>query len=146
MDQTIQNFVEQKKVAIVGASRDGKKFGNAAAKELQERGYTVFYVHPEVSEIDGQPTYPNLDAVKDQTQSVWVSVSPEKGEAVLREAAAAGLSKVWLQQGADSPELLQLGEDLNLELVSGKCILMYAEPVRSFHKFHQVIWKMIGQY
>lgn len=146
MDQTIQNFIEQKKVAIVGASRDGKKFGNAAAKELQERGYEVFYVHPEVPEIDGQPTYPSLDAVKDQAQSVWVSVAPERGEAILRDAAAVGLTKVWLQQGGDTPELVQLGEELNLELVSGKCILMYAEPVRSFHKFHQVVWKLIGQY
>jgi predicted CoA-binding protein len=146
VDQTIQNFVEQKKVAIVGASREGKKFGNAAAKELQERGYEVFFVHPEVPEIDGHPTYPNLEAVKDQAESVWVSVPAEQGEAILRDAAAAGLTKVWLQQGADSPELLQLGKELDLELVSGKCILMYAEPVRSFHKFHQVVWKLFGQY
>jgi predicted CoA-binding protein len=146
MDQNIQNFVEKKKVAIVGASRLCNKFGNMAAKELQGRGYEVFYIHPEVDEIEGIPTYPNLEAVKDQVESVWVSVSAERGEAVLREAADAGLKNVWLQQGGSSPELVQLGEELNLELVAGKCILMYDEPVGSFHKFHQVIWKLIGQY
>ncbi len=146
MEPTIQDFIEQKKVAIVGASRQGNKFGNSAAKELQERGYEAFYVHPEADEIDGQPTYPNLEAVKDKAECVWVSVPADRGEAVLREAADAGLKKVWLQQGAGSPDLLKLGDELELELISGKCILMYAEPVGSFHKFHQVVWKMIGQY
>ena len=146
MDETIQTFIAQKKIAIVGASRSGKKFGNSAAKELQERGYEVFYIHPEVKEIDGHPTYRNLQAVKDQAESVWVSVPAEHAEEVLHDAAAAGLTKVWLQQGADSPDLVTLGAELGLDLVAGKCILMYAEPVRSFHKFHQVIWKLIGQY
>ncbi|MFN2150830.1 MAG: CoA-binding protein [Anaerolineales bacterium] len=146
MDQSIQNFVSKKKIAIVGASRDCNKFGNSAAKELQARGYEVFYVHPEVNEIEGQPAYPNLEAIKDKVESVWISVSAEHGEAVLRDAAAAGLKNVWLQQGASNPELVELGKELNLELVAGKCILMYAEPVGSFHKFHQVIWKLIGQY
>jgi len=146
VDETIQSFIKQKKVAVVGASRNEKKFGNAAAKELQERGYEVFYIHPEAKELNGQPTYPNLEAVKDHAETVWVNVPPERGEAVLREAATAGLTKVWLQQGAASPELIQVGDELGLELVAGKCILMYAEPVRSFHKFHQVIWKLIGQY
>ncbi len=146
MDQKIQNFIDKKKVAIVGASRNGKKFGNSAAKELQERGYEILYIHPEANEIDGHSTSPNLEAVKDRAESVWVNVPAEQAEAVLRDAAAAGLLNVWLQQGADSPDLVKLGDELGLELVSGKCILMYAEPVGSFHKIHQVVWKLIGQY
>ena len=146
MEQNIQDFISSKKVAIVGASRDGKKFGNAAAKELQARGYETFYIHPSAATIDGHTCYPNLDAVKDQAEVVWVSVSSDKGAEVLRQAAAAGFNKVWLQQGAESPELLELGKELGLDLVSKKCILMYAEPVRSFHKFHQVVARLIGQY
>jgi len=146
MDEKIQTFIDNKSIAIVGASRNGKKFGNSAAKELLERGYEVFYIHPEADEIDGYPTRPSLEAVKDQVDCVFVSVSANQGEQVLKDAAAAGLTKVWLQQGADSPGLLELGDDLGLDLVAGKCILMYAEPVQSFHKFHQVIWKLIRQY
>ena len=146
MDSNTQDFIKHKKIAIVGASRSGNKFGNMAAKELKGRGYEIYYVHPDAAEIDGQPVYPNLGSVKEKAQSVWVSVSAERGAEILREAAAAGLTKVWLQQGGDSPELLKLGQELGLNLVSGKCILMYAEPIRSFHKFHQVIWKLIGKY
>jgi len=147
MEKTIQDFIEQKRIAIVGAStKNSQKFGNMAAYELVERGYEVVYVHPETSEIDGQPCYPNLAAVKDLADAVWVCIPSSGGEAVLREAAEAGFKNIWLQQGASSPELQQVGDDLDLDLVSGKCILMYAEPVGSYHKFHQMIWKVIGQY
>ena len=146
MDQNIQNFIEKKQIAIVGASRSGKKFGNMAAKELKERGYEIFYVHPEISEIDGEPAYPNLEAVKNRVEAVWIGIPSEHGKPVLHQAANLGLKHVWLQQGADSPELINLGSELGLELVAGKCILMYAEPVGSYHKFHQVIWKLVGQY
>ncbi len=146
MNPAIQNFIEQKKIAVVGASRQGKKFGNMAAKELIDRGYEVFFIHPEVDEIEGIKTYQSLTAVKDLAETVWINVPADKGAAVLADAAKAGFSQVWLQQGADSPELKELGSELDLELITGKCILMYAEPVGSFHKFHQVIWKMIGQY
>lgn len=146
MEETIQTFIEHKKIAVVGASRGGKKFGNAAAKELEERGYEVFYIHPEANEIDGHPTYPNLAAIKDKAECVLVSIPSEHARGVLREAAATGLTEVWLQQGIDSSELEKLGSELGLDLITGKCILMYAEPVRSFHKFHQAVWKLIGQY
>ncbi len=142
----IQAFITNKKIAVVGASRTGKKFGNVAGKELRERGYEVFYVHPEAEEINGQITYPNLDAVKDLAGAVWVSVSTDCVADVLRDAAEAGLTHVWLQQGGASPELIAMGKQLGLDLVYGKCILMYAKPVRSYHKIHQVVWKFIGQY
>jgi len=146
MNQNIEGFLNVKKIAVVGASRKGNKFGNLAAKELVKRGYEVFYVHPETAEIDGQNTYPNLAELGDLVDMVWVNVPAEKGSTVLQEAAAAGLEKIWLQQGADSPGLNALGRELGLTIISGKCILMYAEPVRSYHKFHQLIWKLFGQY
>lgn len=146
MDQNIQAFIKHKNMAVVGASRQGNKFGNTAGKELQERGYQVFYIHPEANEINGQPTFPDLNTIKEEVETVWICVQPEKGEAILRQAADAGISKVWLQMGGESPELEKLADKLDLDLVAGKCILMYAEPVRSFHKFHQVIWKMVGKY
>ena len=60
----IEEFVGCQRIAVVGASRGGKKFGNTAAKELQTRGYQVTIIHPEAQEIDGQPCYPNLSALR----------------------------------------------------------------------------------
>ncbi len=50
MDQKIQDFIEKKRIAIVGASSVSEKFGNMAAKEMIERGYEVVFVHPSAKE------------------------------------------------------------------------------------------------
>jgi uncharacterized protein len=146
MDTAVQNFIDHKRIALVGASRSGKKFGNMAYKELTERGYEVSLVHPEATEIDGVQCSSSLSALKGKVDGVLVCLPPSQGEALLREAAEAGINRVWLQQGAENVELLILGQELGLELVSRKCILMYAPPVRSFHNFHRLFMKLIGQY
>jgi uncharacterized protein len=145
MDPAIQDFISSKRIALFGVSRSGKKFGNIAYKELQSRGYQVYIVHPEAKEIEGAACYPNLAALEGKVDRVVVSVPPEKGKQVLQEVAQAGLKDVWIQQQGDSLELLDLGRDLGLNLISGKCILMYAEPVRSWHGFHRMFVKLTGK-
>jgi uncharacterized protein len=145
MDTAVQDFISSKRLALVGASRSGGKFGNTASKELSARGYEVFLVHPEAESIDGVPCYRSLSDLGDKVDGVVVSVPPAQAEKVLREAADAGVRNVWLQQGAETPGLVALGRDLDLNLVSGKCILMYAPPVRSFHGFHRFFVKLMGQ-
>ena len=147
MNQAIQDFVGCRSIAVVGASRGGKKFGNVAAKELQTRGYQVFVIHPEAQEIDGQPCYPNLSALasRGEVDAVLISVPAAQAAAVMREAASLGIRHVWLQQGAESPELLALGQELDLSLVSKKCVLMYAPPVKSYHGWHRGFVKLVGK-
>ena len=145
MDRAIQDFINGKRIAIVGVSRDGTKFGNTAFAELAARGYQVFPVHPTAREVAGTPCYPNLAALRGQVDGALVSVSPQQAVSVLREAAAIGLKNVWLQQGAESPEALALARELGLNLVARKCVLMYAPPVRSFHAWHRVFAKLFGQ-
>ncbi len=145
MNQAIEGFIQGKRIAVVGVSRSGQKFGNIAYQELKSRGYQVFPVHPEAQELAGDRCYPNLAALQGQVDGVLVCVPAQPAEAVLREAAQAGLKKVWLQQGAETPQLLELGKSLGLELVSGKCILMYASPVTGLHGLHRGFAKIFGQ-
>ena len=51
----VDGFVAQESLALVGASRGGKKFGNTVLRELAGKGYRMSVVHPEASEIDGVP-------------------------------------------------------------------------------------------
>jgi hypothetical protein len=145
MDQLIENFVQGKRLAVVGLSRSGKKFGNIAYQELKARGYELYVVHPEAKEIDGVSCYPDLASLAGMVDGAFLCLPPKKGKAVLADAAAAGITKVWLQQGSESTEVLAEAKKLNLQVVSGKCILMYAPPVRSFHGFHRFVMKVIGQ-
>ena len=145
MKQAIQDFIDGKNIAVVGVSRNDNKFGNLAYKELKERGYQVYAVNPAMKEFQGEPCYPDLSALQGKVDGVLVTVHPDQGKAVLEEASRLGIKNVWVQQQADSPALLESGRQLGLNLVSGKCILMYAPPVRSFHKFHRTINMIFGK-
>ena len=145
MNQAIQDFIDCKNIAVVGVSRNASKFGNLAYKELKERGYQVYAVNPAMKEFQGDPCYPDLAALQGKVDSVLLSVHPDQGKAVLEEANRLGIKNVWIQQQADSAALLENGRQLGLNLVSGKCILMYAPPVRSFHKFHRIFNQMFGK-
>jgi uncharacterized protein len=145
MNQAIQDFINCKNIAVVGVSRNANKFGNLAYKELKERGYQVYAVNPAMKEFQGEPCYPDLGALQGKIDGVLLTVHPEQGKAVLEEAGRVGIKNVWVQQQAESPALLESGRQLGLNLVSGKCILMYAPPVRSFHKFHRTINMIFGK-
>ncbi len=145
MNQQIQDFIEGKRIAIVGVSRDDKKFGNTIYTELKRRGYQVFIVHPEAKEIGGEACYPNLAALQGQVDGAVICVSPRQAEKALRESVAAGIKNIWLQQGAESPQVLGAAKELGVTPVSGKCILMYAQPVRSWHGLHRTVTKLFGQ-
>lgn len=145
MDKYIETFIQNKRLAVVGVSRSGKKFGNIAVKELKRNGYQLFVVHPQAQEIDGEPCYPSLSALQGKVDGVLVSVPSKQALNVLNEAAAIGIKNIWLQQGSESSEVLAEARKLGLSVISGKCILMYAPPVRGGHGLHRFVMKLIGQ-
>jgi uncharacterized protein len=145
MKQNVIDFIGSKRIAIVGASRSGKKFGNTIQGELEQRGYETYLVHPEAKEINGHPCYPNLAALQGRAEAVLICVPPAKAEQVVRDAAAAGIERIWLQMGSASAEVMAAAREAGVKPVANKCILMYAEPVKSIHGFHRAIVKLFGQ-
>ena len=144
MNPMIDNFIRSKRIAVVGMSRTGKKFGNIVGKELKLKGYDIYPIHPDVQEIDGMACYPDLKSLEGKVDGVWISISPLKVPAVLQDAAGIGLKNIWLQQGAWSKEVQESIDQLGLPVVSKRCILMYAPPVHSVHKFHRTIRGIFG--
>jgi uncharacterized protein len=141
----VDGFLAERTLALVGASRSGRKFGNAVLKELTAKGYRVLPVHKDAAEIDGHQAYGSLGELPEKAGGVIVVVPPAQAEQVVRDAAAAGIGRVWLQQGAASPAAIQAAEARGLSVVHGECILMFAEPTASFHRVHRFIWKVLGR-
>lgn len=142
-NQTAETFLAGPALALVGVSRSGGKFGNLALKTLASKGYRVYPVHPSAPSIDGVKCYSKLSQLPESVSAVIVVVPPQQAMDVVREAHDAGLNRVWLQQGAESPEVLQLCKDLGVEAVAGECVLMFAHPT-SYHKVHAVLRKFFS--
>jgi uncharacterized protein len=140
----VDAVTSQSALAFVGLSREHKKFGNVACRELRARGYRVYAVHPDANEIDGAPCYRSLAELPERVEAVVISVTPKVAVDVIRAAAAAGIRRVWLQQGAESEEALRVAAELGVEVVGGECILMYARP-RGVHRAHRWMNSVIGR-
>lgn len=146
MDQKIVDFVQAKRLAVVGVSRSPQKFGTAIYTELKTRGYEVFGVNPKMDSIDGDKCFASLGELAGKADGVVICLPPQKAAVVMREAVASGFTKVWLQQGSHSAETQKVAAELGITPVEGKCILMYAGEVKSIHAFHRFFAKLFGSY
>ncbi|MFC1640113.1 CoA-binding protein [Gemmatimonadota bacterium] len=141
----VEDFVSQRTLAVVGVSSGGKKFGNAACRDLRAKGYRIIPVHPTAESINGERCYRSLSELPEPVGGVLVVVPPAETEKVVREAAAAGIKRIWMQQGAQSAAAIQFCQDQGLSVIHNECILMFAEPVRGGHRFHRFIWRVLGK-
>ena len=136
----VEEFLAQKKIAVVGVSRKKTKFGNAIYKELKQKGYQVFPINPHINVYEGDNCYPNLLSLPVKVDAVVINVPPVQTEKVVREAKQAEINKVWLQQGSQSDEAVKYCEENEIDCVSNECILMFAQPTAFVHRVHRWIW------
>lgn len=141
----VEAFLGQRTLALAGASRSGKKFGNTVLRELRGKGYEVIPVHPEAEAIDGVPCVSSLAQLPRPVGGLVLVVPPSQTERLVLEAVAAGIPRVWMQQGAESPEALRRCRDSGLDTVAGECILMFAKPTGFFHRLHRGLWRLLGK-
>lgn len=145
MEQAISDFVAARQVAVVGVSRNKRKFGNAIYKTLQSRGYQVYPVHHELEQFEGARCYRRLAELPDEVDSVVVCTQPQHALDIATEAKENGIRRLWFQQGADFSEAVTSARESGLDTVSGKCILMYATPVTGIHAVHRFFAKLFGK-
>jgi predicted CoA-binding protein len=111
-------------VAVIGASPDRQKFGNRCVRAYAAVGYTVFPVHPRATEIEGHKAYPTLAAVPvERLDRVSLYLPPDVALQVLPELTHKAIGELWLNPGADSPEVVARARELGLPVVVGCSIV-----------------------
>ncbi|MFC2169277.1 CoA-binding protein [Acidobacteriota bacterium] len=137
MKKEIQDFIKSQNIAIVGASPSRKKFGNTAYRNLKDKGYNVYPVHPQAESVEGDPVFPDLTSLPDGVDAALVVISPEKASEIIDDILRTGIKKVWFQQGADFSDAAEKAKKQGLEVVTGKCILLYTPVVTGLHALHR---------
>lgn len=135
---TTTEFLSHKKLALVRLSAQSPVMGDMK-KELIPKGYEIPVVYLNAGSMD-----PTIDSVKDVVEGAIISVPKSECLAAVTEAIEAGIPRLWLQAGCDSKEALELCEEKGVPVIHGACVLMYAQPVQSVHRFHRGIWKICG--
>ncbi len=141
----VDDFLTQRTLAVVGASRDANKFGNKVFRDLIAKGYQVFPINPNADVVEGKRCYPDLNALPHAVDGIVLVVPPAETEKVVHEAAEVGIRRVWMQQGAESGVAIRFCEEHGIDVVYGECILMFAEPAEFYHRMHRWVWGLLGK-
>jgi len=141
----IDEFMAQKTLAVAGVSRNVNKFGYRVYKELKDKGYTVYPVNPNAESIEGDACYATLAALPETPSGLVIITPPAQSEQLVRDAAKAGITHVWMQQGAQSAAAVQFCEDNGIHYVAGECIFMFSEPAAWFHRAHRFVNTLVGK-
>lgn len=124
MQDLIEEFMAQKRFAIVGATADTKKYGNEIFRNLISRGYEVYPVNPRLEELEGTKCYPTLSDIPVKVDVVDFVVPPPVTEQILKECKELGLERIWLQPGSESEAALTFCNVNNLKVVHSVCVMM----------------------
>jgi predicted CoA-binding protein len=98
LTEAVDDFLAQKRIAVVGVSRSSGEAANSVYRALREGGHEVFAVNPNAEEVEGDTCYENLKSIPEGVQAVMIATTPAVAKAVVRECAEQGISRVWMHR------------------------------------------------
>lgn len=124
-EELIKKFLDKKNIfAVVGASRNPKKYGYQLYKDLKEAGYEVYPVNPKAEEILGDKCYPGLEYLPTKPDVVDIVVPPRVTEEIVRTCKRLGITKIWMQPGSESEAAIRFCDNNNIEVVHSVCVMI----------------------
>lgn len=133
-----RDFLNLKRIAVVGVSRKGDVAANIVYKRLRNEGYEVFPVNPNAEEVEGNRCYPDLASIDGGVEGVVIGTHPKVAADVVRQCGELGIKNVWMHRsfgkGSVDEEAVKLCEELGISVIPGACPMMFCKPVDTGHK------------
>ena len=122
----IEEFLKENVFAVVGATSKQDKFGYKIYKHLKNLGKKVYPIHPAIKEIEGDPCFKKLSDIPEKVDVVDIVVPPQVTETVVEECHQLGITKIWIQPGAESDKAVEFCKSNNMDVVYNTCIMMHS--------------------
>jgi len=155
LDILVQDFLAQKKVAIVGVSDKRESGCNLAYKNFKENGYQVYAVNPRMTTYDGTACYPDLKSIPEKPDAVFILTSPKTTEQIVQQCVELGIKHVWMHclmgtkpgLGAGmtsvSQDAVQMCRENGIAVIPGACPNQFLKPDFG-HALMRVMMRSIG--
>lgn len=111
-------------IAVVGATDNREKYGSVIYRDLKRKGYRVLAVNPGRDTVDGDPAYATVADLPVEPDIIDLVVPSSEGVKVVRQALDIGYDRIWVQPGAESPELLTILQEEGAEYLADACIMV----------------------
>jgi uncharacterized protein len=110
-------------IAVVGLS--GKRFrpSYGVAEYMQRSGYRIVPVNPRETQVLGETSYPDLDAVPEAVDIVDIFRRSEFVPEIVEAAIRKGAKAIWMQEGVIHEDAARRAAEAGLAVVMDRCIL-----------------------
>jgi uncharacterized protein len=147
--EAAEDFLSHKRVAVTGVSREPKTHGaNFVYRRLRDRGYEVFAVNPNATEVEGDKAYSSLTAIPGGVEAVVIGTRPERAEATMREAAELGIKHVWMHNSfggsSVSDTATWYGREHGITVIDGGCPCMFGLTADCGHVMMRFAARLAG--
>lgn len=122
-DEQLKELLQNAKtVAIVGASNKPERASNGIMKFLMKNGYDCTPVTPIEKEVLGIETVDDIESLPFEPDIVDVFRQSAFAPEIVRAAIGRNAKLIWLQEGVESKEAMQMAKISGVPYVENKCI------------------------
>jgi uncharacterized protein len=155
IDGLVHDFLAQKKIAVVGVSDKRETGCNLGYRKFKAAGYTVSAVNPRLDSFEGDPCYPDLRAIPERPEAVFILASPAVSEQIVQQCIDLGIKHVWMHcmmgvkpgLGANttsvSQRAVQLCAENGIAVIPGSCPNQFLKPDFG-HALMRMLWRACG--
>lgn len=115
----VKALINEKNWVVIGDVTNTSKYAYKILEKFKVKGYLVSGVHPK----GGDGIYKTLKEVPYKIDAIDLCVNPKLGLEFIKEAKAMGISKILIQPGAESQDIISYCEENNIIAIQG-CALV----------------------
>ena len=124
MQELVKEFLSQRHFAVIGSFRNESKYAYRILKALKSKGYEVYPVNPRLKEVEGLTCYARLEDIPSSVDVADIVTPPEITDKIVRECLHKGITRVWLQPGAESRQAVEFCRKNGIKVIYGLCVMM----------------------
>ncbi len=155
IDEMVQDFLAQKKIAVVGVSDKRETGCNLAYNKFKENGYRVFAVNPRIAEFNGDPCYPDLASIPEKPDAVFILANPKVTDQIVGQCVDLGIKRVWMHcmmgtkpglaagMTSVSRDAVAVCRENGIAVIPGSCPNQFLKPDFG-HAMMRGLWRLFG--
>ena len=155
IDTMVQDFLAQKKIAVIGVSEARDTGCNLNYKKFKDAGYTVYGINPKIDQFKGDPCYPDLASTPEKPDAVFILTRPEVTEQIVQQCVDLGVKHVWMHcmmgtkpglvesMTSVSQDAVQMCRENGIQVIPGSCPNQFLKPDFG-HAMMRGLWGLFG--
>lgn len=155
IDTLVQDFLSQKRIAVVGVSNKRETGCNLAYRKFREAGYSVSAVNPHITTFESDPCYPDLESIPEKPEAVFILTNPRVSEQIVQQCVDLGIRRVWMHclmgtrpglaanMTSVSQDAVRMCRNNGIKVIPGSCPNRYLSPDFA-HSLMRIIFRTLG--